>query len=107
MDEATHRMAETDQGWFAFGDAGGSDASGLDRWHQERQRALGELALQLGLPLGHCVDLQLRDGTRLHGRLLLADDNLWIEPERDVHRLLRIDRCTFTAAEVEVCVRVD
>lgn len=98
-------MPETYQPSFAFDDAGGAGSSGLDRWHQERERALNDLARNLGLPLGHRVELELHDGTRLRGRLVLAEDSLRIEPGRGVS--LRIDRCTFRPAEVAACVRID
>jgi len=85
--------------------AGNPQPGGLDRWHQERERALNALARTLGLPLGHPVELELQDGTRLRGRLVPAEDTLWFEPGRDVR--LRIDRCTFRPAEIAACVRLD
>lgn len=84
-----------------------TDSPGLDRWHAERETALRNLARELGLPLGHRTEVFLRDGTRLIGNLRLAEDRLWIDPRRDLKLLLRIDACTFAAAEIESCVRLD
>jgi len=87
--------------------SGNQGGSGLDRWHAERDAALRQLSRNLGLPLGHRVEILLRDGVRLIGILRLADDRLWIEPARDFQVLLRIDACTFTPAEIDSCLRLD
>lgn len=80
---------------------------GYSRWQAERRAALASLARALGLPLGHRVDAELRGGVRLEGILQLADDELWLEPRRDLRIRLRIGRCTFAAEEIERCVRTD
>jgi len=89
------------------GGGGEGKPSGYDRWQTERRQALAEAARKLGLPLGHRAEVILRGGVRLVGDLRLAEDTLWVEARRDFHVLLRIERCTFTAAEVESCVRLD
>lgn len=80
---------------------------GLDRWRAERTEALRALSRKLGFPLGHHAEVLLRDGTRLRGELRLAEDDLWVETRRDFRVLLRIDRCTFTAEDIESCLRLD
>ena len=87
--------------------AGPGTTSGLDRWHAEREDALRQLSHDLGLPLGHRVEIMLRDGVRLIGILRLADDQLWVQPGRDLRIELRIDACTFTPAEIVSCLRLD
>lgn len=91
---------------FSFGGDPKPDG-GYARWQEERRAALERTARELGLPLGHRVDVELRDGTRLTGELRLASEELWIEARRDFRLTLRIDRCTFTAAEIAACVRLD
>jgi hypothetical protein len=49
----------------------------------------------------------LRDGACLKGILQLDGEELWIEARRDFRLVLRIDRCTFEAREIESCIRLD
>jgi hypothetical protein len=81
--------------------------SGLDRWRQAREAALRKLARRLGVPLGHPVEVRLRDGIVVRGQLRLREELLWVEPTRDTHLELIVDRVTFTAADIESCVRLD
>ena len=107
--DSGHHVAmkpDTSQIEFQFGQSL-STKDGLDQWHQERERTLQDLAGKMGLPLGHKVEVMLRGGALLQGNLRLADDQLWIETQRNFRLLLRIDRCTFAAAEIESCVRLD
>src|SRR3954466_10653097 len=82
-------------------------ADGFQGWLNERRRALTELTEKLGLPLGHQVELWLKGDIRLSGRLELAEPPLFVPPDRNPVMELRIDRCTFTPAEIEACVRLD
>ena len=91
---------------FSFG-ADPGPADGYNRWQGERRQALERMAQELGLPLGHRAEVALRDGTCLKGILQLAREELWIEAKRDFSLELRVDRCTFTAADIESCVRLD
>ncbi len=91
---------------FSFGGDPGP-TSGYTRWQEERRQALEAMALKLGLPLGHRVEVVLRDGTVLKGTLRLVREELWIEIKRDFSLELRIERCTFTPADIESCVRLD
>jgi hypothetical protein len=80
---------------------------GLTRWHEERQEALRDLARKLGLPLDHPAEVVLQGGIRLRGMLRLGQEELLIEPKRDLRLQLRIDRCTFLPTEIESCIRLD
>jgi hypothetical protein len=80
---------------------------GFQGWLNERRRALTELAQKLGLPLGHEVEIWLKGDVRLTGRLELAEPPLIVPPDRNPKMELRIDRCTFTPADIEACVRLD
>lgn len=54
---------------------------------------------RMGLPLGHLVEVWLKDGTLLKGRLVWrGDDKDWE---------LVVGCVGFKAAEIESCVRVD
>ena len=82
-------------------------ADGFQGWLDERRRALTELAQKLGLPLDHDVEVWLKGDVRLRGHLRLAEPPLFVPPDRKPILELRIDRCTFTPAEIEACVRLD
>lgn len=88
-----------------YRDTDGRD--GLTRWHEERREAIQDLARKLGLPLDHPAEVVLQGGIRLRGILRLAQEELLIEPKRDLGLQLRIDRCTFLPTEIESCVRLD
>jgi len=85
----------------------GRGEEGLNHWHEERRRALEALAQKMGLPLGREVEVCLRDGIVLRGKLALREEQLFIEPTRDFRLELMVDKVPFTAAEIESCVRVD
>jgi hypothetical protein len=81
--------------------------SGYERWQEDRRAARCELARRLGLPLGHQVEIWLRGEIRLRGRLNLAEEQLFL-PEKEYPQIqLAVGRATFTAAEIESCVRTD
>jgi hypothetical protein len=82
---------------FGFADAGHAD--GYRAWVRERNEAMGAMARRLGLPLGHQVEVWLKDGTLLKGRLLLREAANAME--------LMIGRVGFAVNEIESCVRVD
>ncbi len=93
---------------FQFGQTIASPAeSGYERWQNDRRTALNELARTMGLPLGHEAEVVLRGGAILTGKLALAEDQLWVEAQRNFRLLLRVERCTFAAAEILSCVRLD
>jgi len=90
---------------FDFSQSTGGD--GLDRWHQQRERASHRLARRLGLPLERQVEVWLKDGVRLRGKLRLKESMLFLEA-LDEHDLeLAIDKVTFHFAEMESCLRLD
>ncbi len=108
----------SDQLEFPFTDPSGEDAAqpvlpglfpdGLDEWRARRREEMETLAHSLGLPLGHEVELVLGSGPLLRGKLLLADQRLWVDATgRDNGLLLRIGAAEFHAREVESCVRLD
>ena len=98
-------MASGSQEEFDFGSA--QESAGFLRWRQERQEAIQALARKMGLPIGHPVELWLRDGVRLKGRLLLQEERLFIEEARDFHLMLVVDGVPFEANDIESCVRMD
>lgn len=80
---------------------------GYSHWYNERLASLAALGSRMGLPLGHRAEIILKDGTRLLGKLLLSDDSLWIDTPPADRVQLRVERCTFTATEIESCIRMD
>ena len=80
---------------------------GYQQWQESRRAALRLLAQKMGLPLGRRAEVRLRDGVVLRGNLSLCEAQLFVEDKRDFHLELRIDRATFTAADIESCIRLD
>jgi hypothetical protein len=80
---------------------------GYGRWLAGRQVAARELARRVHLPLGHEVEVWLRDGVRLRGKLRLEEEMLFIEEERVRHLALVVDHVRFTYRDMESCVRLD
>ncbi len=84
----------------------GSD-TGYDGWVAGRRLAAHDLALRLGLPLGHRVEVWLVGGIRLTGTLRLKGEFLFIEEDHVRHMELVIDHVPFVYRELESCVRLD
>jgi hypothetical protein len=84
-----------------------SPQDGFNRWQAERRESKRVLAQRLGLPLGHEVEVWLRGGVRLQGRLELAEEKLFVPDDNDPHLRLVIGHATFEAGEIESCVRTD
>src|SRR5439155_15392297 len=95
----------TRQGQLDFGAS--ADESGYNQWLIGRKMAAAELARELGMPLGHHVEVWLIGGIRLRGKLRLHEEMLFIEEERLRHLELLVDNITFTYREMESCVRLD
>lgn len=86
-----------DQVEFGFG--GGGQGDGYRVWMQRREEEMREKARRLGLPLGHMVEIWLKDGTLLKGRLLLREQGSNWE--------LLVGQVGFAVGEIEACVRMD
>lgn len=93
-----------EQGEFSF--QAGETEQGYTRWLTGRRAAVHQLALRMGLPLGHEVEIWLYGGIRLRGKLRLKDEFLFIEEENVRHLELQIDRVSFAYREMESCVRL-
>lgn len=93
---------QTEIDWSPTGQGGG-----FESWREQRQRAVQVLGKKLGLPLGHQVELWLRGGIRLRGRLRLREERLFLEDPPDPELEFEVDRVPFKAAEVESFVRLD
>jgi hypothetical protein len=85
---------------------GGAD--GYNAWKKQRANAQQNLGRQVGLPLGHKVEVRLYDGVVLHGVLSQEEEMLFFDDavRKDDMRLI-IGRATFRQSEIESCVRVD
>ena len=82
-------------------------ADGLDRWHAQRERASRRLARRLGLPLDHEVEVRLKDGVILRGKLRLKETVLILEAVDERTLELVIGRADFRPADMDACVRLD
>jgi len=92
-------MHESRSGKIEFGFDGAGQEDGYGAWVRERNEAMTAAARQFGLPLGHQVEVWLKDGTLLKGRLLVREFGNSVE--------LMIGRVGFAVNEIESCVRVD
>ena len=93
------------QGEFRF--QAGAAETGYTEWVVARQMAIDVVAQKLNLPLGHAVELWLRGGIRLRGKLRLFNEVLFIEEKRIPDLALIVDGVSFTYSELESCVRQD
>ncbi|MBM3880568.1 MAG: hydrogenase maturation protease [Verrucomicrobia bacterium] len=90
-----------------FTDDAKPKTDGLERWRQDRDRALAATAEKLGLPLGRNVEVWLHDGVRLRGKLELCDLELFTDTLPRSRIGLLIDNVPFTLGDLESCVRLD
>lgn len=93
------------QGELNFDKQGTPGTDGIALWHKQREKDLLELAKRLGLPVGQNVEVWLRSGVRLRGRLQLHEDML-IHSMEDESSKFAVDGIPFLTAEVESCVRI-
>ena len=93
------------QGELNFGDD--ATEQGYTKWLAGRKVAAVELARQINLPLGHQVEIWLRGGVRLRGKLCLREERLFIDEKGIQHLELTVDHVRFTYREMESCVRLD
>ena len=98
-------MSGSSQSEFSFDQTTAGD--GLDRWYQQRDRATRRLAQRLGLPLEREVEVCLKDGVILRGKLRLKEDMLFTEAVDEKHLELAIGRVDFPYNQIESCVRLD
>lgn len=84
-----------------------SPGDGLDRWRNQRERAGHRLARRLGLPLDREVEVRLKDGVVLRGRLQLKEAMLFVEHVDERSLELAVGRVDFRHADIESCVRMD
>ena len=81
-----------------------SEGAGLTTWQEQQQRACRALAMKLGLPLDHPVEVWLKDGVRLRGMLQLREAPLFVEDDRRYELELEVDRVVFKHADLASCV---
>lgn len=103
--EAQAQTAGQLQSEIKFDAKSGKD--GFAEWVIARHQAAEEVANKLGLPLGHPVEVWLRGGIRLSGKLQLAHELLLVEEHKVRQLPLVVDGVTFTYSEMESCVRAD
>ena len=93
--------------WQHQFDFEGRSSGGLEKWHLEQQQQREELARSMGLPLGHSVEVWLKGGVRLRGRLRLAEALLLSASATHTNTRFAVGSVTFAYDEVESCTRTD
>ena len=78
----------------------------LQSWREQRRRDLTELAGKLGLPLGQKVEVWLKCGIRLRGRLEFHEELLVMSGATLANSEFQVDGTGFTYSEMESCVRI-
>jgi hypothetical protein len=94
-------------GQFEFDFQSSGPGAGHAKWLADREAAVANIARKLNLPLGYPVEVWLKGGIRLRGRLELQDEILFIEDERLADLPLVVDGIVFPVTEIEGCVRTD
>jgi hypothetical protein len=89
---------------FALQSANGPDA--LEMWRERRRRDLMEIARKIGLPLGQKVEVWLKCGIRLRGRLEFHEELLFMSTTTLSNAEFQVDETAFTYSEMESCVRL-
>jgi len=98
-------MEKPTQSEFSFDTSSQSD--GLASWHREREDVMRELAIKLGLPIDHQVEVCLKDGVVVRGNLRVGEVLLSLEKFSRGKLALAVDGFIFTYSEIESCVRLD
>jgi len=93
------------QGELIFGE--GEEPEGHSKWLATLDEANAAIGRKLGLPLGHEVEIWLRGGVRLRGRLTLREPRLFVADDEIPGLQFRIGRTPFTYGEMESCLRLD
>ena len=82
------------------------ERGGFEKWKEERQNTLRQMAKQLGLPLGLAVEVWLKGEIRLRGVLRLQEQ-LLLPQALDATRLMfEVDRVPFNIGDMISCVRL-
>ena len=82
-------------------------ADGYVTWRQQREDSVNRVGQLSGLPLNHRVEVTLRDGVRLRGRLRLREERLFLEEKFARELDLVVDGVSFRSVEIEACSRLD
>jgi len=93
------------QGQFNFDSDG--QAEGYTNWVTQRRLAIAEQARRLNLPLGYPVEVWLRGGVRLRGKLQLREEKLFLDEDQVQHLEPQVDQVPFAVGDMESCVRLD
>lgn len=80
---------------------------GYGVWRRQREEAIRILSKQLGLPVGHPVEVELKDGSLMQGLLELERPGILVPETLGASDRLRVGRCTFLPVEIARCVRLD
>jgi hypothetical protein len=85
----------------------GDQADGFARWQAEIRAEDEAEARRLGLPLRQFVEVQLKCGALLRGRLMLAEHNLLRLQKRPAHLTLRLGNSIFDHSQIARCLVLD
>jgi len=76
-------------------------------WQQQRQDSANRLGQIHGLPLNRQVEIVLKGGVRLRGKLRLKEELLFVEEKPTDGIELVVDNVAFRPGEIESCLRLD
>src|SRR4026207_1551534 len=83
-------------------------SGGYELWLKQRQSLIFHLTDQLGLPLDRQVELWLKDGLMLRGKLTVREESIhWSDTNKAVGIELAIGKVSFSTGQIASCVRVD
>jgi hypothetical protein len=83
-------------------------SGGYELWLKQRQSFIADITDRLGYPIGHRVEVWLKGGVMLRGKLAVREETIhWSEVRKGVGIELAIGRTTFPIAHIDSCVRLD
>ena len=83
-------------------------SGGYELWLKQRQALIAHLIDQLGLPIGRQVELWLKDGVMLRGKLTVREESIhWSETNKATGIELMIGNVSFPVGQIASCLRTD
>ena len=86
-----------------FGASARPEMDGVSLWRKQREEEQLALAKKLGLPIGRTVEVWLRGGVRLRGKLHLHEETLIYSAVGHDPRFA-VDGTPFKVSEMESCI---
>ena|SRR5437660_494289 len=104
--ESSHQLQLTQPEFDFPSSPAAAQRHGLGEWREKSTEAMRQLAIKLGLPLSHRVEVCLKDGVILRGNLRVGEVLLALDKIDRNKMALQVDGVIFFYGEMEFCVRL-